>query len=386
MLSTHKSNYASMGILLAMTFAKLVIDIPPTVMTLLSTACLVYIGCLFSTKLCTYDKKAKEGVETMKSKDAWLFPIISSGVLFGLFLVFKYFNQDIVNVLFHVYFTLIGAFSISSLINEKICEKPAFKKFAEKPVFTIPKIYYLNPEPVSVSQLDIITYCMGLVVAVTYFVLKNWILNNILGMAFSIFGIENLLLSEYKVGLILLSLLFFYDIFWVFFTPVMVSVAKNLKGPIKLMFPKHFNPVEVKDYNMIGLGDIVVPGVYVALMLRFDIHLYTKKGQDAKNMKFNFTDMKYFLITFIFYVLGIGLTLFVMIFFNHAQPALLYLVPCTLISSTVMALVKGEFKELWAFNEEKLSKENEEDEDEEDDDGKKKSKKKNSEKEKKKSE
>ena len=32
--------------------------------------------------------------------------------------------------------------------------------------------------------------------------------------------------------------LFFYDIFWVFGTPVMVSVAKNLDAPIKLLFPR----------------------------------------------------------------------------------------------------------------------------------------------------
>jgi hypothetical protein len=28
--------------------------------------------------------------------------------------------------------------------------------------------------------------------------------------------------------------LFFYDIFWVFFTPVMVSVAKSFDAPIKV--------------------------------------------------------------------------------------------------------------------------------------------------------
>ena len=31
----------------------------------------------------------------------------------------------------------------------------------------------------------------------------------------------------------------------------MVSVAKNLDGPIKLKFPKHLNPLENKDFNMI---------------------------------------------------------------------------------------------------------------------------------------
>ncbi|MGS7457275.1 hypothetical protein [Mycobacterium tuberculosis] len=31
--------------------------------------------------------------------------------------------------------------------------------------------------------------------------------------------------------------LFFYDIFWVFFTPVMVSVAKSFDAPIKVSVP-----------------------------------------------------------------------------------------------------------------------------------------------------
>ena len=58
-----------------------------------------------------------------------------------------------------------------------------------------------------------------------------------------------------------------------------------------------------------------------------------------------------------------------MYFFNHAQPALLYLVPCTLISSTLLSFLKKEFKLLWKFNEEKLDKE-EEDSDDEDEDEK----------------
>ena len=41
-----------------------------------------------------------------------------------------------------------------------------------------------------------------------------------------------------RAGALLLSGLFFYDIFWVFGTPVMVSVAKSLDAPIKLLFPR----------------------------------------------------------------------------------------------------------------------------------------------------
>ena len=53
-----------------------------------------------------------------------------------------------------------------------------------------------------------------------------------------------------------------------------------------------------------------------------------------------------------------------MYFFNHAQPALLYLVPCTLFSSTLTAFQAKEFNELWKFNEEKLDKEEDDDDDE----------------------
>ena len=390
MLTTHKSNYISIIILLAMTFLRPYIEIHPAIMTALSTFFLVYLGSTFSTKICSIpgDKK-QEGIETMKQKDAWMFPIIGSAVLFGLYLLFKFFNEKYLNVLLHIYFTLIGSFSIGQLIEEKINEKEPFKTMDGKNVLYIPKIPYFNPEGASISLLNIITFCMGLIVGVIYFMKKNWILNNILGMAFSVFGIENLTLGEYKVGLILLSLLFFYDIFWVFYTPVMVSVAKKIEGPVKLMFPKlkeaieqmrkekgedneyAGKPYDPREYNMIGLGDIVIPGIYVALMLRFDIYLYKKAKKDIA--KFGFKNMKYFLVTFIFYNIGIVITLCSMYFFNHAQPALLYLVPCTLISSTFTALINGDIKTLWKFNEEKIE---EEDDDEEEEEAEKEDKKK----------
>ena len=66
---------------------------------------------------------------------------------------------------------------------------------------------------------------------------KHWLANNILGLAFCIQGIEILSLGSFKTGAILLAGLFVYDIFWVFFTPVMVSVAKSFDAPIKLLFP-----------------------------------------------------------------------------------------------------------------------------------------------------
>ena len=393
MLTRHKSNYISISILLIMTFVRLIVPIHPAIMTAVSTCLLVYVGCTFSTKICLISgDKQKEGIETMKQKDAWLFPVIGSSVLLGLYLLFKFFNDKYLNILLHIYFTLIGSFSIGQLIEEKIIDKEPFKSLGEQDLFTIPKIPYFNPEGSKITKLNVCTFAFGLIIGFIYFMKKNWILNNILGMAFSIFGIENLMLGEYKVGLILLSLLFFYDIFWVFYTPVMVSVAKNIEGPVKLMFPKLQAAIDLikkekgedheyagkaydpREYNMIGLGDIVIPGVYVALMLRFDIYLYKRAKNDFSKFGFSLKNMKYFIITFVFYNLGIIITLSSMYFFNHAQPALLYLVPCTLISSSLLALQQKEFDLLWKFNEEKVDKKDD-DEDEDDDDDTKETKK-----------
>lgn len=72
-----------------------------------------------------------------------------------------------------------------------------------------------------------------------YWQTKHWAANNVLGLAFSLQGIEHLSLGAVQHGVILLCGLFFYDVFWVFFTPVMVTVAKSFDAPIKLLFPKN---------------------------------------------------------------------------------------------------------------------------------------------------
>ena len=60
-----------------------------------------------------------------------------------------------------------------------------------------------------------------------YCLKKHWVANNALGLCFSIQGVEHLSLGAVSTGVILLAGLFFYDIFWVFCTPVMVSVVRT---------------------------------------------------------------------------------------------------------------------------------------------------------------
>ena len=112
---------------------------------------------------------------------------------------------------------------------------------------------------------------------------------------------------------LLQSLLFFYDIFWVFGTDVMVTVAKNLNAPIKLIFPR---PAEMEEPSMLGLGDIVLPGIYIALLLRYDIwrYLQNEKSKNSGNVSYST-----WITCLICYVASLANCLVIMYYFEHAQ-------------------------------------------------------------------
>jgi len=59
----------------------------------------------------------------------------------------------------------------------------------------------------------------------------------------------------------------------------------------------------------------------------------------------------YFRICLLGYFLGLATTVFVMYYFEAAQPALLYLSPACLGSTFILALKRGEVKQLVSFKE-----------------------------------
>lgn len=181
---------------------------------------------------------------------------------------------------------------------------------------------------------------LSTVVGVWYLLKKHWIANNLFGLAFALNGVELLHLNNVSTGCILLGGLFVYDVFWVFGTNVMVTVAKSFEAPIKLVFPQDLleKGLEASNFAMLGLGDIVIPGIFIALLLRFDVSL-------KKNSR------TYFYSSFMAYIFGLGLTIFIMHTFKHAQPALLYLVPACVGFPVVVALLKGELTEMFRYEE-----------------------------------
>ncbi|KAG2440716.1 hypothetical protein HXX76_003573 [Chlamydomonas incerta] len=272
------------------------------------------------------------------------FPLVGSCVLFGLFLLFKFVPKWLVNAVVSLYLGGIAVFVLTSAIEPYV--KDYFPENIRHKEIGLPriKIPYLfdntdgSMRP-TVPELCLATVSLGF--CIWYYVRKHWFANNVLGLAFCLEGIEHLSLGSVHVGIILLVGLFFYDIFWVFFTPVMVSVAKNFDGPIKLLFPRGGTAEELaggkRPFAMLGLGDIVIPGIFVALILRYDVQ---------RNFR-----SKYFRSAFGGYVAGLIATIVVMNVFKAAQPALLYIVPGVLGATLGHAWLAREFKSVFDFSE-----------------------------------
>jgi len=298
--------------------------------------------------------------ETLTSADAMQFPLVGSLSLFSLYCAFKYFDKETVNLILSAYFALMGCGAVTATMSPVLSSIiPSLTKVKfQKEI----KINHSLPEfiagespidlSIDVTLADVLSLIGSAIFSVVYFQKKHWIMNNVLGICFCLKGIERFSLGTYKIGAILLVGLFFYDIFWVFGTEVMVTVAKSLDGPIKILFPRSLTPNDAGkiDLSLLGLGDIVIPGFFLALLLRFDAH-NANVPCFPTDAHVNFPK-PYFHSSLIGYVLGMMTTMFVMIQFEAAQPALLYLVPACLGSSFLTAVVKGEIKTLFAYSEE----------------------------------
>ncbi|KAJ0963454.1 hypothetical protein J5N97_028576 [Dioscorea zingiberensis] len=312
--------------LAGVTLAPLVLKVDPNLNVILTACLVVYVGCYRSVK-------PTPPSETMSKEHAMRFPLVGSAMLLSLFLLFKFFSKDLVNAVLTCYFFVLGIVAFSATL------LPMIKRFLPKEwnehtiVWHLP---YFHSASVDFTKSQVVAAIPGTFFCAWYASQKHWLANNILGIAFCIQGIEMLSLGSFKIGAILLGGLFVYDIFWVFFTPVMVSVAKSFDAPIKLLFPTS-NPE--RPFSMLGLGDIVIPGIFVALALRFDV----SRGKPNR----------YFNSAFAGYTVGLVLTIIVMNWFQAAQPALLYIVPGVISFVAAHCLWNGEVTELLEYDESK---------------------------------
>lgn len=309
--------------------------------------------------------------------------------------------------------------------NKDKSEKLAVSKHKKSNEDTMPKIELCSPvKPIEqyaniyFSLGDILGIPVSLALVALQYYTGNWIFGNLLAAAVAIQGISTLRIDSFKTGLIMLAGLFLYDIYFVFGTDVMVTVATKVQVPIKLEIPRPMNlkelesgidPSHSRATAMLGLGDVVVPAMYLALCLRFDIYQFYEKAityaygetpeknpqaislsdideDEARSPTPSADDQEeqeerillpfhlaqpypkpYFSAGIVAYVLGLIVTIFVMHVFKAGQPALLYLCPAIAFSTISVAYYKGELKQLFKYRDQEPDEEDD-DKDEEDSD------------------
>jgi minor histocompatibility antigen H13 len=305
----------------------------------------IYIGSHWSL---SPKKDGNDKEPPLTTKEAAMFPLYASGFLLGLYAIFKIFGKDYINFILSIYFVLIGAVSIGHVLTRPLRNIIQFLGLGR--YLTAYKLSLTRNEEdlfnLTFDYSNIFSLLVGSVVGAVYFKHKQWMANNLFGLSLCICGIESVSLGTYKIGLILLGGLFLYDIFWVFGTDVMVTVATSFDAPVKLLFPKDlafFESSNSRSFFLLGLGDIVVPGIFIAFLLRFDKRKSEKKAHFSK---------VYFWTGFLAYIIGLIGTVLVMHFSKASQPALLYLVPSCVGSTFLAAAIRKELPELFAYSDE----------------------------------
>lgn len=127
--------------------------------------------------------------------------------------------------------------------------------------------------------------------------------------------------------------------------------APKLPLPGKLVFPSMH---QAGHFSMLGLGDVVMPGLLLCFVLRYDAYKKTQLlpggCETGVPPPRHLSRISYFHCSLIGYFLGLLTATVSSEVFKAAQPALLYLVPFTLLPLLTMAYLKVPLRFLYTNN------------------------------------
>ena len=157
---------------------------------------------------------------------------------------------------------------------------------------------------------------------------------NFLGWSLALFAARTVPLRSFAVGAALLGGLFFYDIFFVFASDIMVTVATKIDAPVKLVAPNA--PGSANPFALLGLGDVALPSLMVAFLGRYG---------DARG------EAKWRRNAVVAYSVGLCAAFYANECVRAGQPALLYLVPAVVGSGVLSAGSGDELRALLDYAE-----------------------------------
>ncbi|AQZ16222.1 YKL100C [Zygosaccharomyces parabailii] len=160
----------------------------------------------------------------------------------------------------------------------------------------------------------------------------------IIPMNCAIYAITQIQFKNLKSATYVLSALLLYDVYFVFYTPLMTNAA-HLDLPIKIQIPT----------GLIGLGDIVLPGIFISLCYKFDIYKWHLSHPDTEfHLNRRYWGV-YATTATVSYVASLSGCFMALKRYQTAQPALLYVVPAQLLPILALSWLK-DGSEMWNFH------------------------------------
>ncbi|KAM6986956.1 signal peptide peptidase-like 3 isoform 1-T1 [Aplochiton taeniatus] len=299
------------------------------------------------------------GIQTIDSTQALFLPIGASVSLLVMFFFF-----DSVQVVFTICTAVLATIAFAFLLLP-MCQ------YLTRPCAPQNKISFGCCGRFTLAEL--LSFSLSVMLVLIWVLTGHWLLMDALAMGLCVAMIAFVRLPSLKVSCLLLSGLLIYDVFWVFFSAyifnsnVMVKVATQpADNPLDVLSRKlHLGPGMGRDvprlslpgklvfpsstgshFSMLGIGDIVMPGLLLCFVLRYDN--YKKQANGEVPVPGRMQRVSYFHCTLIGYFVGLLTATVASRIHRAAQPALLYLVPFTLLPLLTMAYLKGDLRRMWS--------------------------------------
>ncbi|KAI7694658.1 Signal peptide peptidase-like 3 [Sarcoptes scabiei] len=301
-------------------------------------------------------------VQTLDTIQALCLPL---GASISLLVMFFFF--DSMQMLFAICTAIIAAIALAFLLLP-MCQY-ILKSCTDKKKISLGVCGRFAPA-------ELVSFTLSVTIVCIWVLTGHWLLMDAMGMGLCVAFIAFVRLPSLKVSTLLLTGLLIYDVFWVFFSSyifssnVMVRVAtKTADNPVgivskrfhlnngkdvprlslpgKLIFPSLQN---TGHFSMLGLGDIVMPGLLLCFVLRYDAYKQTLLNSADAGLPppKHLNRFTYFHCSLIGYFFGLLTATVSSEVFKAAQPALLYLVPFTLLPLLTMAYLKGDLRRMWS--------------------------------------
>eukprot|EP00117_Sycon_ciliatum_P000287 scpid57760/ scgid6411/ Signal peptide peptidase-like 3; Intramembrane protease 2; Presenilin homologous protein 1; Presenilin-like protein 4 len=307
----------------------------------------------------TGEKPPSDPIPTFQL-DASLFLVIPISFSASLLLFFFFFSQlEFIMAIYISAFTMVAvAFSV-----QPICSWLSYVLCG----LTTASVGFPVLGEVAVTTL--ISSAVGVFAVLAWLVTAHWILLDVLGIALVIWMLCHIKLPSIRVATALFVSLMIYDVFWVFFSErifhknVMMDVAmKQASNPVgviankvglpevaksspKIMLPGKFvmHGIFSDGSGVLGLGDVFIPGLIACFTRRFD---HTLQCIGRERLKKNRV-ITYFNCSLLGFCAGMLMSTLAVLMYGVAQPALLYIVPTSIIPLLLVSIHHGETSALW---------------------------------------